>query len=75
MLILVGTIIEESQIGNRRDIIVIVDDQVVNALEYKDMNRRLLLEKEKWTYHFLIFSIVRNNLLILCKKRRKIEMK
>lgn len=48
---------------------------MVNALAYKDVNRKLLLEKERWTYHFLIFSIVRNNLHILCKKRRRVEIK
>lgn len=75
LFIFIGTIIEASQIGNRRDIIVIADDQIVNALNYKDVNRKLLLEKEQWTYYFLIFSFVRNNLHILCKKRRRIVMK
>ena len=70
-----GTIIEGSQIGNRRDLIVIADDEKVNALNYKDVNRKLLLEKEPWTFNFLAFSFIRNNLHILCKKRKRVELK
>ena len=69
-----GTIIEQTQIGNRRDIIVILDQSNVNYDSYKDVNRKLLLEKEKWTFYFLIFSFIRNNLHILCKRRKKIKI-
>jgi hypothetical protein len=75
VFIFTGTIIESSQIGNRREIIVIADDDKVNALNYKDVNRKLLLEKESWTYYFLVFSFIRNNLHILCKKRKRVELK
>ena len=39
------------------------------------MNRRLLLEKEKWTLYILSFSFIRNNFHWLCKKRKKTEMR
>lgn len=75
-LISFGTVIELTQIGNRRDIIVIADPDHVNSLNYKDVNRKLLLEKENWTFYFLSFSFLRNNLHLLCKKRqRQFEMK
>mmetsp|Transcript_42318 Transcript_42318/g.64908 ORF Transcript_42318/g.64908 Transcript_42318/m.64908 type:complete len:95 (-) Transcript_42318:1514-1798(-) len=70
-----GCIIELSQIGNRRDVIVLADEEIVNPNSYKDVNRKLLLEKESWTYYMLSFSFIRNNLHHLCKKRKKTELR
>ena len=72
VFIATGTIIEGSQIGNRRDLIVIADDEKVNALNYKDVNRKLLLEKEPWTFNFLAFSFIRSvTTSIFCAKNEK----
>ena len=70
-LIFFGTFIELTQIGNRRDIIVITDQADGNMLDYKDVNRKILLEKERWAFYFLSFSFLRNNMHLLCKKRQR----
>ncbi len=57
-----GTLIEFTQIGNRRDI-AIIDE--LKSLDYKMWNRKLLLQKEQWALFFLAFSPIRNTLLIL----------
>lgn len=41
------------------------------TINYKDFNRRLLLEKETWTFYLLAFSCIRNNLHIVCKRKKK----
>ena len=51
--------------------LVIANPQTVNSLNYKDVNRKLLFEKERWTHWLLSFSFIRNNLHILCKRRAK----
>lgn len=71
ILVCFGTVIELTQIGNRKDILVLADSNIVNSLNYKDVNRKLLFEKEVWTYSILSFSFIRNNLHLLCKKRQK----
>jgi len=71
ILICLGTVIELTQIGNRKDVLVLADTNIVNSLNYKDVNRKLLFEKEVWTYPILSFSFIRNNLHMLCKKRQK----
>jgi hypothetical protein len=71
IFIFFGTIIELTQIGNRRDVLVIADTNLVNSLNYKDVNRKILFEKEWWTLILISFSFIRNNLHILFKKRSK----
>ena len=41
------------------------------TINYKDVNRKLLLEKETWTFYLLSFSCIRNNLHIMCKRKKK----
>lgn len=53
---------------------VIQDESKIDYQNYKDINRRLLLEKETWTFYFLIFSFIRNNLYVLCKKRKRVRI-
>jgi hypothetical protein len=66
--IVLGTVIECSQIGNRHDIII--SGNVV-SYKYKDQNRRLLLQKTDWALFFLAFSFIRNNLHLFAYRKNK----
>jgi hypothetical protein len=36
--------------------------------EKMDLNLKMVVEKERWAYHFLGFSLARNKLRQLCKR-------
>lgn len=71
-----GTLIEVTQLGNRLDL-VFKDPHQDSALlsKFSTWNKKLLLSKEYWSFFFLAFSMIRNNLFILSRRRKASEYK
>eukprot|EP00347_Sterkiella_histriomuscorum_P012160 403369665 len=67
-----GTIIEVTQLGNRSDIVFRDNSKIT---KFSTWNKKLLLQKEYWTFFFLAFSFIRNNLFILNRRHKASEYK
>lgn len=74
MIVIAGTAIEISKFGNRHDLTTSIEDPAAPYnLQYKDMNRRNLLSKQRWTYPLLAFSMNRNMYLNVFKSDKKMH--
>jgi hypothetical protein len=73
-IVVIGTMIEASSFGNRRELSTSIEDPAAPYnLQYKDINRRNLLSKERWTYPLLAFSMNRNMYLNVFKTDKKMH--
>jgi hypothetical protein len=65
-----GTVIGATQVGNTKRLVILSED--VNRLigSVKDTNMKFVVEKERWAYYFLSFSLARNRIFSMCKRQK-----